>query len=124
MVEISRTYTLQAAHSLPMVPPSHKCGRLHGHTYKIELWFSGVVDERMGWFCDFADIDTAYAEAVHDVLDHRHLNVFGIPNPTTERLCEWVAEAMLATAVGRWLFRVVISENDRSSVSLDVRSRD
>lgn len=36
-VSICRTYRFEAAHHLPMLPETHKCHRLHGHNYKVEM---------------------------------------------------------------------------------------
>lgn len=114
--EIMRSFTLQAAHQLPRVPAGHKCGRLHGHTWLIELWVTGEPDER-GWFMDFANIDAVYQRAVHAVLDHSSLND-SIENPTTENLCAWIADALKRQLPG--LCRIVAMENDRSCVCMRV----
>lgn len=113
MIRISRKFTIQAAHFLPDVSDGHKCKRLHGHTYEIEVTYEGEPDER-GWFADFADIDAHWA-AVHDLLDHRCLNDF-MRNPTTENLCEKIAVMMEWPTKAARLCRVVASENGRSSV--------
>ena len=36
--------SIDAAPLLPNVPDGHKCGRLHGHTYRITIWCSGAVN--------------------------------------------------------------------------------
>lgn len=33
-MELFREFTFEAAHRLPAVPDGHKCGRLHGHSYR------------------------------------------------------------------------------------------
>jgi 6-pyruvoyltetrahydropterin/6-carboxytetrahydropterin synthase len=115
-IEIMRRYELQAAHWLPRVPDEHKCGALHGHTWQIEIWVAGTPDER-GWFMDFADIDDAYEEWVHDQLDHSCLND-SIENPTTENLCVWIAARLGPALPG--LCRIVARENDHSCVCMRV----
>jgi len=83
-------FDFDAAHWLPHVPEGHKCGRMHGHTYRVELILSGEVDPARGWFVDYADIADAWA-AVDGILDHRCLNhVEGLENPTTENLAPWI----------------------------------
>ncbi|HLF24476.1 MAG TPA: 6-carboxytetrahydropterin synthase, partial [Burkholderiales bacterium] len=37
MVEIFKVFTVEAAHHLPNVPLEHKCRRLHGHSFRIEV---------------------------------------------------------------------------------------
>ena len=56
-MEIFKEFTFEAAHRLPKVPPDHKCARLHGHSFKVTLHVQGEVDEQLGWFMDFADLD-------------------------------------------------------------------
>jgi 6-pyruvoyltetrahydropterin/6-carboxytetrahydropterin synthase len=34
-VEIFKEFTFESAHRLPHVPDGHKCGRLHGHSFKV-----------------------------------------------------------------------------------------
>ena len=41
ILDIFKTFRLEAAHRLPNVPPGHKCARLHGHSFAVELQVSG-----------------------------------------------------------------------------------
>ncbi|TDT14586.1 6-pyruvoyltetrahydropterin/6-carboxytetrahydropterin synthase [Ilumatobacter fluminis] len=89
-MEIFREFTFEAAHRLPNVSEGHKCGRLHGHSYRIELHVDGEPDERTGWVMDFAEIKQAFAPIL-DRLDHHYLNdVPGLENPTSETLAAWL----------------------------------
>ena len=89
-VRLVKEYRFEAAHRLPNVPEGHKCQRLHGHSFKIELAIFGPADEGTGWFIDFGEIDALWAP-VYDVLDHRYLNeVPGLENPTSENLSRWL----------------------------------
>jgi 6-pyruvoyltetrahydropterin/6-carboxytetrahydropterin synthase len=89
-MEIFKEFTFEAAHQLPRVPAGHKCGRLHGHSYRAEIRVAGPVGEETGWVADFADIKAAFAP-LHDQLDHRYLNeVDGLANPTSENLARWI----------------------------------
>lgn len=91
MVRIAKTYDFDAAHWLPNVPPEHKCRRLHGHTYRVEVVCEGEPDES-GMLVDYAEITAAW-RPIHDVVDHRQLNdVPGLENPTTETLAPWFLE--------------------------------
>ena len=86
---LERTYRFEAAHFLPMVPPGHKCARMHGHSYMVEIVIEGDVDPQRGWVMDFADIDEHAAPLVR-LLDHQVLNeVEGLTNPTSELLAVW-----------------------------------
>ncbi len=89
-MEVFKTFTFEAAHSLPNVPTTHKCARLHGHSFRVDIYVLGVVDETTGWVMDFADIKRAF-QPLHEQLDHRHLNdVEGLKNPTSENLARWI----------------------------------
>jgi 6-pyruvoyltetrahydropterin/6-carboxytetrahydropterin synthase len=91
-MEILKEFTIEAAHRLPNVPPGHKCGRLHGHSFRIEIHVCGPVDPAMGWVIDFAEIKSAF-KPVDEAIDHRFLNdVPGLENPTSENLARWIWE--------------------------------
>src|SRR3954471_863290 len=82
--EIFREFTFEAAHRLPNVPEGHKCARLHGHSYRVEVRVSGEVGTETGWVVDFAEIKAAF-RPLHETLDHHYLNeVHGLENPTSE----------------------------------------
>jgi len=94
-MEIFKEFTIEAAHRLPNVPPGHKCGRLHGHSFRIEVHVRGPIDRSMGWVIDFADIKSAF-KAVEETIDHRYLNeVAGLENPTSENLARWIWDHMV-----------------------------
>jgi 6-pyruvoyltetrahydropterin/6-carboxytetrahydropterin synthase len=89
-MDISKTFHIEAAHRLPNVPPGHKCARLHGHSFAIEVHVKGPVDPELGWVMDFADMKAAFAP-LFERIDHRYLNeVSGLENPTSENLARWV----------------------------------
>ncbi len=89
-VELKKEFRFEAAHSLPRVPPGHKCSRVHGHSYRIELHAAGPVDPHSGWLIDYAVLDDAWIE-LHNLLDHRLLNdVPGLENSTCENLAAFV----------------------------------
>ena len=89
-MDIFKVFTVEAAHRLPHVPDGHKCARLHGHSFRIELHLSGPIDPRAGWVMDFADVKTAFQPIYHQ-LDHHYLNdIPGLDNPTSEQLATWI----------------------------------
>jgi 6-pyruvoyltetrahydropterin/6-carboxytetrahydropterin synthase len=89
-MDIFKVFNIEAAHHLPNVPAGHKCARLHGHSFRIEIHLRGEPDAHFGWVTDFADVKTAFAP-VFDALDHRYLNeVPGLENPTSENLAIWI----------------------------------
>ena len=70
-MDIFKAFTIEAAHRLPNVPEGHKCARLHGHSFRIELHVGGEPQAGTGWVMDFADIE-------------------GLENPTSEQLAIWI----------------------------------
>lgn len=89
-MEIYKSFTIEAAHRLPNLPEDHKCSRLHGHSFTIEVHVSGKVNETTGWVMDFADISKA-TKPLFEQLDHHYLNdIDGLENPTSENLAKWV----------------------------------
>lgn len=89
-MEIFKEFTVEAAHRLPNVPADHKCARLHGHSFRIEVHVRGRVGVETGWVLDFADIKAAFAP-LDAMLDHHYLNeIAGLENPTSENLARWI----------------------------------
>ncbi|MGE5624496.1 MAG: 6-carboxytetrahydropterin synthase QueD [Bacillota bacterium] len=107
-MEIYKAFHLEAAHRLPNLPPEHKCSRLHGHSFRVEIHVTGPVDPKTGWIMDFADLKQAFAP-VFDALDHRYLNeVPGLENPTSENLARWIWQKLKPGLPA--LSKVVIAE--------------
>lgn len=93
--EIYREFTFEAAHRLPNVPEGHKCSRLHGHSYRVEVHVSDVVSEDAGWVQDFGDLKSAF-KPLEDKLDHNYLNeIEGLANPTSEILAKWIWDRLI-----------------------------
>lgn len=114
---IFRAFTIEAAHRLPNVPAGHKCARLHGHSFRIELHVTGEVDARLGWVMDFADLKGAF-QPVFDRLDHFYLNdVPGLENPTSENLARWIWNEMKPRVP--LLTKIVIHETCTSGCVFD-----
>jgi len=89
-MEIYKAFSIEAAHWLPHVPAGHKCGRMHGHSFRIEIHVSGPLDAHLGWVIDYAEIKAAF-KGIEDQIDHRCLNeVDGLENPTSEHLAQWL----------------------------------
>lgn len=93
-MEIFKEFRFEAAHRLPNVPEGHKCARLHGHSFRVEVHVRGEVDEAVGWVRDFSDLKAAF-EPLQEQLDHRYLNeIPGLENPTSEVLARWIWERL------------------------------
>ena len=106
--EIFKEFRFEAAHRLPNVQPGHKCHRLHGHSFVVQVHVRGEVGRATGWVCDFSDISTAW-QPLHQQLDHHYLNeVVGLPNPTSENLAQWCWMRLRDALPG--LSKVVVQE--------------
>jgi 6-pyruvoyltetrahydropterin/6-carboxytetrahydropterin synthase len=93
-VRLVHEFKFEAAHKLPKVPAGHKCQRLHGHSFKIELTVAGPVNPETGWFIDFGVIYDIW-QPLFEQLDHNYLNdIVGLENPTSENLAKWIWDAM------------------------------
>jgi 6-pyruvoyltetrahydropterin/6-carboxytetrahydropterin synthase len=114
-MHIFKVFTLEAAHRLPNVPEGHKCARLHGHSFRVELHVEGPVNAHTGWVMDFADIKSAFAP-LYDQLDHHYLNdIEGLENPTSENLARWIFQRLQPALPG--LDQVVVHETCTSGAS-------
>lgn len=99
LTTISKTFDFDAAHRLDRLPPEHKCHRLHGHTYKVEIRVRGEPGRHLGMLIDYAELAAAW-RPIHDILDHRLLNeIPGLGVPTTEVLAAWIYERLCTVSV-------------------------
>jgi 6-pyruvoyltetrahydropterin/6-carboxytetrahydropterin synthase len=90
LFELSRTLSFEAAHHLPRAPREHKCRRLHGHSFIVDVLVSGELRQPEGWVMDFAELG-GLLKGVHADLDHRLLNdIPGLENPTSEEVARWI----------------------------------
>lgn len=93
-VSLSKSFTFEAAHFLPTFPEGHKCRRMHGHSFRIEVVVAGPIDLKQGYLMDYGEIKKAI-QPIHDALDHRLLNdIEGLSNPTSELLANWIWERL------------------------------
>lgn len=107
-MDIFKIFSIESAHRLPNLPAGHKCARLHGHSFRIEIHVSGEMMQPEGWVLDFADVKRAF-QPLFDQLDHNYLNdIPGLENPTSERLAEWIFEKLQAALPQ--LSKVVVHE--------------
>ena len=64
-----------------------KCAELHGHTWKVEIWFKGDSKHKdeVGIMVDFGIV-----KDLKEILDHKYINDVVHMNPTAENLTEWI----------------------------------
>ncbi|WP_456370456.1 6-carboxytetrahydropterin synthase QueD [Geoglobus sp.] len=70
-----------AAHS---IPGHERCGRLHGHNFRVEVEIEGDIREN-GMVMDFYDLKKHLREVLSE-FDHRILNEI-IDIPSSENIC-------------------------------------
>lgn len=93
-VRLVKGFDFEAAHWLPTFPEGHKCRRMHGHSFKVEVVVEGDVPEEQGYLIDYGQIKAAIAP-LRDTLDHRLLNeIEGLENPTSEGIAKWLWDAL------------------------------
>src|SRR5688572_31424990 len=87
---LTKDFCFEAAQTLPSLPGDHKCKRMHGHSFKVEISVEGDVDPKIGWVYDHAEITRAM-EPLMERLDHSYLNeIEGLENPTIELMAAWL----------------------------------
>ena len=84
-MELFKEFIFEAAHLLPHVPTGHKCGRLHGHSFRVAIFIEGEVDPHTGWIRDFSEIKAIF-KPIYERLDE----IEGLENPTSEVLAKWI----------------------------------
>ncbi len=90
-MEITKRVTFEAAHRLPTPDAPGEYGRLHGHSFVLEVTLRGAPDSVRGWVHDLGEIKAALDD-VKAKLDHAYLNdLEGLERPTLERVCAWIA---------------------------------
>lgn len=107
-MKITQAFTFESAHRLPNVPKTHRCHRMHGHSYRVELRLEGPVDTESGFVIDFFDLEHAFAPLLAQ-LDHHCLNdIDGLENPTAENIAVWIWDRIKPTL--RLIVAVVVFE--------------
>ena len=91
MYEIFKEFTFEAAHHLAVnVANGHPYARLHGHSFKVEVFLKGEKDEKKNWLCDFGEIERQIGQLRRE-LDHNYLNeIPGLEVPTLENISRWI----------------------------------
>lgn len=95
-IELTKTFRFEAAHWLPQFPEGHKCRRLHGHSFQVDVIVKGEPDENTGILIDYGDIKKI-VKPIIDQLDHHCLNYLGdewneplLQKPSSENLAKWL----------------------------------
>ena len=109
-MNVFKTFTIEAARSLPNLPDGHPCKNIHGHSFKITITVTGNVDNKTGFVMDFGDIDETFNPLLSK-LDHSYLNdIEGLENPSSENVCQWIWERFAPSLPG--LSKIDIKETE------------
>lgn len=118
-ITITKKFDFEAAHFIPAFPEGHKCRRMHGHSFKVEVKLTGDIDPKLGILMDFADIKKVVKPYI-EKLDHDCLNDIGerenieeLKNPTSENICIWLFNQLNDKLPG--LHSVVVHETCTSA---------
>ena len=97
---ITKKFDFEAAHFIPAFEEGHKCRRMHGHSFKVEVKIKGDIDPKLGILLDFGDIKKVVKPYI-DYLDHDCLNDLAerdqielLKNPTSENICLWLYQEL------------------------------
>lgn len=112
---VSKRFSFEAAHSLPHLPIGHKCRNVHGHSYVVEIFCAGPLDDR-GFVIDYAELSDAMKPIVAQ-LDHQNLNDVLPVHTTAENLGAWIMEQLLPTLP--LLTRVDVFETAKTCVRIE-----
>lgn len=114
MFTITKRFTFEAAHQLHGLPDGHQCGRLHGHSYAVELVLQSEALTPPGFVVDYGDL-APFANWVKQSLDHRNLNdVFAAPT-TAENLARAMFDVARAIQPDWPLVAVRVFETAKTS---------
>jgi len=69
-VELRKTFRFEASHVLPK--HKGKCSRIHGHSWVLHVFVSGVVKQETGFVLDYAEISEVVKPLIEN-LDHHHI---------------------------------------------------
>ena len=91
---VFKRFSFDAAHRLPSLGKDHRCNRVHGHTFHLEVRCTGKVHPKTGMVVSFEDIKAVVVPLLKN-LDHHYLNdISGLGLPTTENLAHYLWERM------------------------------
>jgi len=115
-MELQKTWHFESARHLTGIPADHRCARVHGSSFTVEVTVTAPLDPVTGWCVDFDDMEQAWRR-IYEVLDHRLLNeVEGLSNPTTEHIAVWILERLRFG--GATLTKVSVAELPTAKVTV------
>lgn len=129
MLTLTRRYTFASAHRLIGMRERHKCAKLHGHNYAVEITVEGPLDN--GLIVDTGELDVLVGPVIAK-LDHADLNALAadlggpysrLRQPSVENIAAalWDLLGFLrkSSTKGFGLVRLRVFENDRAWADCD-----
>jgi len=100
MITVTKEFTFEAGHHLPNY--CGQCQNPHGHSYRLQVTMTGLVNPTTGMVVDFGKIKEETQRLILQYLDHSYLNdvrLEGFPHemPTAENLVIWMANRLLSS---------------------------
>lgn len=100
MIELSKSFYFDAAHTLHRKVDVAPSKRIHGHTYRAEVSLRGEPEPASGMLVDLAVFVKAL-ESVRESLDHHFLDdVEGLGPATMENLAQFIWRALAPVLPG------------------------
>lgn len=104
MLTVTWRTTFEAAHRLAGY--EGKCSRLHGHSYKVELTYTGEVNPATGMLVDFDVIRRSIGAWIASSLDH-HLLAGPSDPPTPD--CFWFTAPPTVETIAETIFNQAVT---------------
>jgi 6-pyruvoyltetrahydropterin/6-carboxytetrahydropterin synthase len=86
---IGKRFSFAAAHHLEGLPGGHKCARVHGHSYSVEIVLANGQLDGAGFVADYGDLDPL-RRYIDSELDHRDLNSVLPVQPSCENIARYL----------------------------------
>jgi 6-pyruvoyltetrahydropterin/6-carboxytetrahydropterin synthase len=118
-LSVTKRFEFHAAHFLPDHPS--QCHNVHGHTWKLEVEVTHLIDKFPRMVIDFSDLKNLVNELAINKLDHTLINNI-VPYPSAERILDWIAGVLYhkLQAFDVKLVRLRLWETDTSYATLEL----
>ena len=95
MWELTKSFTFEAAHTLPITTLGEASQEIHGHSFRAEVTVRGdATHPETGMVVDFGLLTQRLGE-IQAMLDHKFLNkIEAIGLPTLENLSRFIYEGV------------------------------
>lgn len=93
-ISVGKEFIFHAAHKDETA--EDKCGRLHGHTYRLEVEVHGELLAGHSMLIHGDVLKEIYREKIEPLVEHRYLNETCPYNPTMELVLMWIADILAA----------------------------